>query len=142
MCVPAPAYTCTYRHTCRHRQTYASPPPHTHIYAHTHAHTHTHTHTYTHMHPAQTHTTPHACTHTCTRARTHIYAHTHTQTHIWGVNLSVSCLFQKFMFFVLKSSDVLDILVPILYNLNDARADQCRFCVLVLWGYLCRPVVW
>ncbi|XP_059179065.1 protein HID1-like [Physella acuta] len=33
---------------------------------------------------------------------------------------------KKFMFFVLKSSDVLDILVPILYNLNDARADQSR----------------
>lgn len=32
---------------------------------------------------------------------------------------------QKFLFFVLKSSDVLDILVPILYFLNDARADQC-----------------
>ena len=36
-------------------------------------------------------------------------------------------LFQKFMFFVLKSSDVLDVLVPILYNLNDARADQCKW---------------
>lgn len=33
---------------------------------------------------------------------------------------------QKFLFFVLKSSDVLDILVPILYYLNDARADQCK----------------
>ncbi|PVD37614.1 hypothetical protein C0Q70_00210 [Pomacea canaliculata] len=33
---------------------------------------------------------------------------------------------KKFMFFVLKSSDVLDILVPILYYLNDARADQSR----------------
>ncbi|KAJ7427488.1 HID1 domain containing [Willisornis vidua] len=32
----------------------------------------------------------------------------------------------KFLFFVLKSSDVLDILVPILYFLNDARADQSR----------------
>ncbi|XP_056018134.1 protein HID1-like isoform X2 [Ostrea edulis] len=31
---------------------------------------------------------------------------------------------KKFMFYVLKSSDVLDILVPILYFLNDARADQ------------------
>ncbi len=30
------------------------------------------------------------------------------------------------MFYVLKSSDVLDILVPILYHLNDARADQCK----------------
>ena len=38
------------------------------------------------------------------------------------------CVFplQKFLFFVLKSSDVLDILVPILYYLNDARADQCE----------------
>ncbi|WAQ96055.1 HID1-like protein [Mya arenaria] len=33
---------------------------------------------------------------------------------------------EKFMFYVLKSSDVLDILVPILYYLNDARADQSR----------------
>lgn len=33
---------------------------------------------------------------------------------------------QKFLFFVLKSSDVLDILVPILFYLNDARADQCE----------------
>jgi len=29
------------------------------------------------------------------------------------------------MFYVLKSSDVLDVLVPILYFLNDARSDQC-----------------
>ncbi|XP_051888673.1 protein HID1 [Pristis pectinata] len=33
---------------------------------------------------------------------------------------------KKFLFFALKSSDVLDILVPILYYLNDARADQSR----------------
>uniref|UniRef100_A0A671XIL6 HID1 domain containing n=1 Tax=Sparus aurata TaxID=8175 RepID=A0A671XIL6_SPAAU len=33
---------------------------------------------------------------------------------------------KKFLFFVLKSSDVLDMLVPILFNLNDARADQSR----------------
>ncbi|XP_025783308.1 protein HID1 [Puma concolor] len=33
---------------------------------------------------------------------------------------------KKFLFFVLKSSDVLDILVPTLYFLNDARADQSR----------------
>ncbi|XP_068610586.1 protein HID1b [Brachionichthys hirsutus] len=33
---------------------------------------------------------------------------------------------KKFLFFVLKSSDVLEILVPILFNLNDARADQSR----------------
>ena len=43
---------------------------------------------------------------------------------------------QKFLFFVLKSSDVLDILVPILYFLNDARADQCKAGVGsgFLWG--------
>ncbi|XP_068455413.1 protein HID1b [Clinocottus analis] len=33
---------------------------------------------------------------------------------------------KKFLFFVLKSSDVLDVLVPILFSLNDARADQSR----------------
>uniref|UniRef100_A0A8C6T7S9 HID1 domain containing n=1 Tax=Neogobius melanostomus TaxID=47308 RepID=A0A8C6T7S9_9GOBI len=33
---------------------------------------------------------------------------------------------KKFLFFVLKSSDVLDVLVPILYYLNDARADLSR----------------
>ena len=33
---------------------------------------------------------------------------------------------KKFLFFVLKSSDVLEILVPILYHLNDARSDQSR----------------
>jgi High-temperature-induced dauer-formation protein len=33
---------------------------------------------------------------------------------------------KKFLYFVLKSSDVLDILVPILYHLNDSRADQCE----------------
>ncbi|CAG2158346.1 unnamed protein product [Oppiella nova] len=33
---------------------------------------------------------------------------------------------KKFMFYVLKSSDVLDVLVPILYHLNDSRADQSR----------------
>ena len=36
-------------------------------------------------------------------------------------------LFQKFLFFVLKSSDVLEILVPILFYLNDSRADQCEY---------------
>ena len=35
-----------------------------------------------------------------------------------------------FLFYVLKSSDVLDVLVPILYHLNDARADQCKFVCL------------
>jgi len=34
--------------------------------------------------------------------------------------------YQKFLYYVLKSSDVLDILVPILYHLNDSRADQCK----------------
>ncbi|KAL0271884.1 UNVERIFIED_CONTAM: hypothetical protein PYX00_005053 [Menopon gallinae] len=33
---------------------------------------------------------------------------------------------KKFLYYVLKSSDVLDILVPILYHLNDSRADQSR----------------
>lgn len=36
------------------------------------------------------------------------------------------------MFYVLKSSDVLDILVPILYYLNDARADQCEYTYSVV----------
>lgn len=34
---------------------------------------------------------------------------------------------KKFLYFVLKSSDVLEILVPILYHLNDSRADQCEW---------------
>lgn len=33
---------------------------------------------------------------------------------------------KKFLFYTLKSSDVLSILVPLLYHLNDARADQSR----------------
>lgn len=33
---------------------------------------------------------------------------------------------KKFLFYVLKSSDVLEILVPILFFLNDARANQSR----------------
>ncbi|XP_028423372.1 protein HID1b isoform X1 [Perca flavescens] len=33
---------------------------------------------------------------------------------------------KKFLFFVLKSSDVLDVLVPILFSLNEARTDQSR----------------
>lgn len=33
---------------------------------------------------------------------------------------------KKFMYYVLKSSNVLDVLVPILYHLNDSRADQSR----------------
>lgn len=34
---------------------------------------------------------------------------------------------KKFLYYVLKSSDVLEILVPILYHLNDSRADQCEY---------------
>lgn len=33
---------------------------------------------------------------------------------------------KKFMYYVLKSSDVLEILVPILYHLNESRADHSR----------------
>ncbi|KAK5641437.1 hypothetical protein RI129_009984 [Pyrocoelia pectoralis] len=33
---------------------------------------------------------------------------------------------KKFLYFVLKSSDVLEVLVPVLYHLNDSRADQSR----------------
>ncbi|XP_067628121.1 protein HID1 [Eurosta solidaginis] len=33
---------------------------------------------------------------------------------------------KKFLYFVLKSSDVLDVLTPILYHLNYSRADQSR----------------
>lgn len=42
------------------------------------------------------------------------------------IQYALSLPLQKFLFFVLKSSDVLDILVPIIYYLNDARADQCE----------------
>lgn len=49
---------------------------------------------------------------------------------------------KKFLYYVLKSSDVLEILVPILYHLNDSRADQSRvglmhigvFIILLLSG--------
>lgn len=49
---------------------------------------------------------------------------------------------KKFMFFVLKSGQVLNILVPILYHLNDSRSDQskiglihiCVFILLLLSG--------
>lgn len=37
---------------------------------------------------------------------------------------------------MLKSSDVLDILVPILFHLNDARSDQCEFCCSFLGSCL------
>lgn len=33
---------------------------------------------------------------------------------------------KKFLYYVLKSCDVLEVLVPILYHLNDSRADQCK----------------
>ncbi|GAB6030879.1 cell wall bioproteinsis protein [Chamberlinius hualienensis] len=33
---------------------------------------------------------------------------------------------KKFLFYVLKSSEVLSVLVPILFHLNDSRADQSR----------------
>uniref|UniRef100_A0A4W5MS88 HID1 domain containing n=1 Tax=Hucho hucho TaxID=62062 RepID=A0A4W5MS88_9TELE len=39
---------------------------------------------------------------------------------------------KKFLFFVLKSSDVLDILVPILFYLNDARANQFKLPLSLL----------
>ena len=46
---------------------------------------------------------------------------------LWtGVDIYFTFFTQKFLFYVLKSSDVLDILVPILYHLNDARSDQCK----------------
>lgn len=54
--------------------------------------------------------------------------------------LKSSPFFQKFLFFVLKSSDVLDILVPILYFLNDARADQCKLVIFNIWDELCLTV--
>uniref|UniRef100_A0A915DID7 Protein HID1 n=1 Tax=Ditylenchus dipsaci TaxID=166011 RepID=A0A915DID7_9BILA len=49
---------------------------------------------------------------------------------------------QKFMYYVLKTSDVLEILVPILYHINDARGDPARvglihmgvFLILLLSG--------
>lgn len=34
---------------------------------------------------------------------------------------------KKFMYYVLKSSRVLDVLVPILYYLNKARNDKCKW---------------
>ncbi|CAD5221855.1 unnamed protein product [Bursaphelenchus xylophilus] len=49
---------------------------------------------------------------------------------------------QKFMFYVLKTSDVLEVLVPILYHLHDSRSDPSRvglihmgvFLILLLSG--------
>lgn len=45
----------------------------------------------------------------------------------FSIHICQFCIFQKFLYFVLKSSDVLEILVPVLYHLNDSRADQCKF---------------
>lgn len=45
-------------------------------------------------------------------------------------------MFQKFLFFVLKSSDVLDILIPILFNLNNARADPCKITCNAVCDFL------
>ncbi|XP_034231416.1 protein HID1 [Thrips palmi] len=50
---------------------------------------------------------------------------------------------KKFLYYVLKGDDVLHILVPILFHLNDSRADQSRvglmhigvFILLLLSGY-------
>lgn len=33
---------------------------------------------------------------------------------------------KRFLFFVLKSSDVLELVTPILHHINDARADHAR----------------
>ena len=33
---------------------------------------------------------------------------------------------KKFLYYVLKSSEVLDIMVPILYYLIDSRVDTCN----------------
>lgn len=43
---------------------------------------------------------------------------------------------QKFMYYVLKTSDVLEILVPILYYINDARADSARVGVIHMGVFL------
>lgn len=42
---------------------------------------------------------------------------------------------KKFLYYVLKSSDVLEVLVPILYHLNDSRADQCKFLFFVFFKF-------
>lgn len=41
---------------------------------------------------------------------------------------------KKFLYYVLKSSDVLEVLVPILYHLNDSRADQCKYILLYIYS--------
>ncbi len=60
-----------------------------------------------------------------------------TEVHV----IYVYILTQKFMFYVLKSSVILDILVPVLYFLNDARADQCKSCIALLFCAL-RHFIW
>ena len=45
---------------------------------------------------------------------------------------------QKFLFYVLKSSDVLEVLVPILYHLNDSRSDQCKSAAFAVNALHCR----
>lgn len=55
---------------------------------------------------------------------------THTpllQDRIFIYKIFICTSWQKFLYYVLKSSDVLDVLVPILFHLNDSRADQCKF---------------
>lgn len=42
---------------------------------------------------------------------------------------------KKFLYYVLKSSEVLDIMVPILYYLIDSRVDTCKLSSLV-WCFL------
>lgn len=44
---------------------------------------------------------------------------------------------KKFLYYVLKSSDVLDVLVPILYHLNDSRADQCKNYTFIICNMIC-----
>ena len=43
---------------------------------------------------------------------------------------------QKFLYYVLKTSDVLDILVPILYHLNEARTDPSRIGLIHMGVFL------
>uniref|UniRef100_A0A914H2N5 Uncharacterized protein n=1 Tax=Globodera rostochiensis TaxID=31243 RepID=A0A914H2N5_GLORO len=43
---------------------------------------------------------------------------------------------QKFLYYVLKSSDVLDILVPILFHLNESRTDPTRIGLIHMGVFL------
>lgn len=47
---------------------------------------------------------------------------------------------QKFLMYVLKTSDVLELLVPILYHICDARNDQCEQFMNTLFTYVSRDV--